>query len=430
MAHFFFRTLVIVAFLPAFLDAQTIQLNAPDLIPKSEVYFSPRTGSFVENSVFEVPILINTQGSSINAIELTVRFDPAKLSIVNPSGGKSVIGVWVEPPSFDNTRGTARFVGVIPGGIRTDAGLIATITFRARTTGATNLRFASDSQILLNDGFGTAANTTLGRADYTIIAKPPEGVAVYSETHPSDRWYNNNSPVFSWDASPESDGYSFHFDNSPLTVPENKVISSSTRHALTNLPDGVWFFHLKAQKGGMWGNSTHYQIKIDTAAPAEFTPRVDYIMASSTSYRGLVTFKTTDLLSGIDHYEVGVLDIGDESSSPIFIQAESPYQVPATADQVRVIVRAFDAAGNTRDATIDVDLNSWFALFVRNSWNIGLASILMVLLALIGVHYLIRHHVLRHLRDAYALFRREQKDDEDDQSPPSSPIVSQNPPRY
>ena len=40
---------------------------------------------------------------------------------------KSIIGVWVEPPAYDNSRGTV--IGVIPNGITTSSGLIGTILF-------------------------------------------------------------------------------------------------------------------------------------------------------------------------------------------------------------------------------------------------------------------------------------------------------------
>ncbi len=112
--------------------AQQVSIDATTLMPHTSVSFSPTTGSFVEGSTFDVPILLDTEGSSINAIELHVIFDSDKLTVINPSSGKSIIGVWTEPPSYDNTRGIANYVGVIPNGIKTGSGLIGTITFKAK----------------------------------------------------------------------------------------------------------------------------------------------------------------------------------------------------------------------------------------------------------------------------------------------------------
>src|SRR5690349_12722131 len=134
------------------LSAQTINLNAQSLLPRAEVFFSPRTGTFLEGSTFEIPIFINTRGNNINTIELSIGFDQNKLRVINPSGGRSIIGIWVEPPFYDNSRGLIRLVGVIPNGIKTDSGLIATVTFKAVATGETSLTIKNDSNILLNDG--------------------------------------------------------------------------------------------------------------------------------------------------------------------------------------------------------------------------------------------------------------------------------------
>lgn len=403
----------------------TIHLNARDLQAKAELFFSPRTGSFTEGSIFEVPILIDTKGNTVNSLEINVQFDQTKLLVVNPSGGTSIIGLWIEPPKFDNSRGTIKLVGAIPNGIKTNSGLVATITFRAQASGAATLRFSSDSQVLLHDGQGTSADTTFGRAQYTIISKPPEGIAVFSETHPtSANWYNNNSPVFSWDSLAGADGYSFALDTSPLTIPANILMATTTQHGFENIADGLWYFHLKARRNGVWGNTTHFALKIDTTPPAAFTPEVNYITVAAAAYRGLVSFKTTDALSGIDHYEVGVLDADNESASPVFIQTESPYQVPINGVKMHVIVRAFDKAGNARDAFVDVDTSSLLAFITRNAWGLALGAIALTLLALIGVHYLVRHHLLRYARDAYRLFRREQKEMDMHNDSPSINIQS------
>ena len=88
-----------------------INLDVSSLLQKASVSFSPRAGSFIAGSTFEVPIVINTQGKSINAIELHIKFNPSRLQIVAPTGQKSIIGLWVAPPSYSNTLGTLTFMG-------------------------------------------------------------------------------------------------------------------------------------------------------------------------------------------------------------------------------------------------------------------------------------------------------------------------------
>ena len=397
---------------PFFIQAQTVNVDASQLLAHVEVSLSPRSGSFVEGSTFQVPILLNTKGRSINGIEIRINFDKDKLSIINPSGGTSIIGVWVEPPGFDNTLGTASYVGVVPSGITTQSGLIGTITFKANVPGQAVVSISSTSKILLNDGLGTEAQVDLGRAEYTILAKAPEGVQIYSETHPiQSDWYNNNNPVLSWVQDPGVTGFSFSLDNQPNTIPDNVVDTVATTKSFETLPDGLWYFHIKAYKNGVWGTTGHFLIQIDTSPPAEFKPEVNYLEAAAIlSQRVLVSFFTTDNLSGVDHYEVGVIDKNQPpTESPVFVQAESPFQVSLTPNgRFQVIIRAIDKAGNVRDESVDVRMPFAVTKFFQDyPVYILLGIILLGLIAFI-LHFFFGHHLMRHARRIWAFVRREE----------------------
>ncbi len=250
----------------------------------------------------------------------------------------------------------------MPGGIVTKSGLIATITFKAKSAGEAVIRVLSSSQVLANDGVGTAVTTDYGRATLTLLPRPPEGPRVFSETHSvEDRWYNSNNPSIGWEKDPGVMDFSFALDDKPFTVPDNTPDSSETRASFEAVPDGIKYFHIKSRKDGVWGQSTHFAIRIDTLPPAEFYPRFDVLAAIIS--RVLVSFSTTDSLSGVDHYEVGVIDRSVAPDvSPAFVEAESPYQLPTeVSGDLRVIVRAFDRAGNVRDGFVDIGggLHSW-----------------------------------------------------------------------
>lgn len=391
---------------------QTIQINASQLIPHAEVSFAPQSGTFVEGSTFQVPILINTKGTSINGIDLKISFDANKLSIIQPSNGKSIIGVWVEPPAYDNTRGTASFVGVIPDGITTSSGLIGTITFLAKGTGKAVVGFKSNSSILVNDGLGSDASTNFGRAVYDVIPKPPEGVRIHSETHPSqDTWYNNKNPFFTWDKEQGVAGFSYVLDNKPSTIPDNVSLTTDTVKAYQDLNDGLYYFHVKAIKNGVWGTTGTFLVRIDTTPPADFKPRAEYVVAAVIAVeRTLVSFFTTDNLSGVDHYEVGIIDKSQPATeSPVFTVAESPSQIPlAGADKLRVIVRAVDKAGNTKDQSIDIQAPFVITQFITNYATYILLGILILALMMLLIHYLFGHKVLAHLRRAFAIVKEEE----------------------
>jgi hypothetical protein len=391
--------------------AQYSNIDASKLVPRAEISFSPRTGSFVEGSTFEVPILLNTKGNSINSIELKIIFDKDKLSIIKPSNGSSIIGVWVEPPKYDNTKGTASYVGVVPNGIVTASGQIGSITFKALKTGLASVRIGNESTLLLNNGLGTEVTFDSIKANYSIIPKAPEGLNVFSETHPfQGDWYNNNNPVISWDGGASFDGYSFELDNKPSTIPDNIIDSTETTRSYENLSDGLWYFHIKASKNGVWGSTTHFLIKLDTVPPADFKPESNYVVASiALVERTLISFFTTDNLSGVDHYEVGVIDKSQPlTESPVFIETESPYQVPLKAgSNLRVVVRAIDKAHNVRDVSVDVKPPILITKFIKQYIVYILLAIILIGLAALIMHYVFGHHIIRHIKEFKKLLNEE-----------------------
>lgn len=361
--------------------SNTVDVNT--LIQKATVSFSPKAGSFTQGSLFEVPIMIDTHGKSVNAVELYIQFDPRKLTIVDPVGRQSVVGVWVEPPTYSNSQGTLKLVGTIPGGITTGAGLIGKITFKGIAPGESRVTFLTKSQVLANDGLGSDVATNFGSASYTVTLQPPEGPRVFSETHPfSEYWYNNSAPVLAWEKDEGVSAYSFVVDDKPFTIPDNESDTTEQRVSLPDTQNGVRYFHIKAKKSSMWGGTTHFMFRLDTLPPADFTPTYERISSGAVQGRVLVSFFTTDSLSGIDHYEVGVIDKSESLEvSPVFVVATSPYQLPVkTSGNVRVIVRAYDAAGNVTDKQIDISGFS-FVGFIKG--NI-ISLLVMVLLAVMG----------------------------------------------
>lgn len=412
MKYFIFSISFLALFLsPAGVFAQTTYLNAQDLRQTAEIYFSPRQGTFLEGSTFQVPIFINTKGNSINAVELHVEFDPNRFSIVSPSGGVSIIGLWVEPPSYNNSKGTAKIIGTIPNGITTGSGLIASITFQAKGSGTGEVSISSASQVLMNDGIGTPVELQSNQGRYTIMAKPPEGATVFSDTHPfQDRWYNNNNATLAWSKEPGVTGFSYILDDKPTTVPDNTVISDDTVKAYQDMHDGVWYFHIKALKSGVWGAPTTYVLRIDTTPPAVFTPTIDYLSAAVVA-RFLVSFFTTDALSGVDHYEVGVIDQSTPvTESPVFVQTESPYQLPFTdASRAQIIIRAFDRAGNIREGTVQAAVPLASMKFITDHAVGILLGILALIVILFILHYIFNHRLIRRIEKGLALLKEEEK---------------------
>jgi hypothetical protein len=321
------------------------------------LFLSPDSTSTVAGKTFEVSVFLDTGGNTINTLDVFIKFPSDKLQVVSPSIGKSIIGIWTSPPGFNNSIGEVHFRGGIPApGTNTPNGLISTITFRAKSVGIATVSFGSNSKILLNDGYGTNVLTNMRGASYNISLPQSEGPTITSPTHPDqNRWYKNSTPALEWTSPFKIDGSSYVLTQNPIDVPDD--ISEGSRQSVSykNLADGLYYFHLKAISKGTWGGVSRYAIKIDNSPPAKFT--VDILPNKRTSVRSpLITFDTTDAISGLNHYELkivprnltfkeGILQSGEEG---FFIEVPNRYVIDQELDlgDYDVIVRAFDNAGN------------------------------------------------------------------------------------
>ncbi len=334
------RIVSLVSLSLAFLFSVCLTMSAE--ADGASLYLSPQSGTFFVGSTFTVSIYANTKGNEINVVEVDLKFPPNLLQVTSPTAGESFVSEWLSPPSYSNIKGTISFQGGIPGGITTSAGLISTITFRAKSSGSAKVEFLESSKVLLNDGKGTSISVTTIGGLYEILIPPPEGPKILSPTHPdSDIWYRDNSPSFSWDKGNGVTDFSFSFSQNPQENPDDASEGDINFKSYTEVSDGIWYFHLRAKKRDVWGKTSHAAVKIDVSPPQEFSPKVD-------TYSRFVYFETEDIHSGIDYYEVSVRDITKAPlDQPFFIEAVSPFKIPyEESGRYSVVVRAFDKAGN------------------------------------------------------------------------------------
>lgn len=373
----------------------------------ASLYLSPSTGTFDVGSTFNVSVFLNTGGQNINAVGVNIKFDPKKIQLVNPTAGKSFISIWIAQPSYSNMEGTIFFQGGIPTpGINTSSGLVSTLTFRALAPGDTAVYFINSSQVLLDDGNGTNILNFTGRGSYSVSIPPPEGPKVYSSTHNDlNKWRKNNNPIFSWEKDKGVTDFSYAIDLDSENTPDNASEGENTSVSYAGMKDGIWYFHIKAKKQGIWGGITNYIALIDTTPPAAFTPEI--LQGNiTTETQPVVSFITTDSLSGIDHFEIKTIDITSDRTTKedsFYIEAVSPYRLPAMKEGKYIVaVRAFDKAGNWRDKTANVEIVPEGFKFYKNGfwlegtfipyWLVLLISIiLLIILSLILIYWWNRH---------------------------------------
>jgi len=339
----------------------------------SSLYLSPGSGTFFIGSTFDVSIFVNTGGNNVNAVRVDLKFDPRKLQIASPTAGRSFISVWIAQPSYSNIEGRASFQGGTPSpGINTSSGLVSTITFRAVAPGETVVSILDSSQVLLDDGKGTNALSSIARGVYSILIPPPEGPKVFSPTHPDqNKWYKNKSITFSWEKEEGVTDFSYSIDQDFHGTPDNLSEGDHISVSFSDLEDGIWYFHIKAKKGDSWGGITHYLAQIDTIPPAAFDLNFEPALRSPimTSKEPIVSFITTDSLSGLDHFELKIIYLQksvEEEGEEVgfFIEASSPYKLPALdLGEHEVVVRATDKAGNWRDISERIEVAPIYRMF-------------------------------------------------------------------
>ena len=103
--------------------------------------------------------------------------DPGKVAVTGVYDGGSIIDFWVEPPSVSNASHTIDLAGIIPGGLTTSDGRIASFTAVPAGPGGIPASFGTVSaKVLLNDGKGTPATVAVVSTPFvpgTQTSSPP-----------------------------------------------------------------------------------------------------------------------------------------------------------------------------------------------------------------------------------------------------------------
>ncbi len=102
----------------------------------------------------------------------------------------------------------------------------------------------------------------------------PSTPRISSYTHPySSRYYSNFNPIFSYLSTDASGigGYSFTLNRTSTTIPDTTIEGVPTSVLYKNVPNGKWYFHIRAvDKSNLWGSTSHFRINIDRYRPRTY----------------------------------------------------------------------------------------------------------------------------------------------------------------
>lgn len=361
----------------------------------ADVVISPSTGSYTPGQTFTVSVRVSPGGQSVNAVEASLKFDPAVLSVVNVSKTGSVFSLWTTEPTFSNSAGTISFGGGSPSPFTAQSNLVS-VTFRAVAAG-TGAVSVSNASVLAADGRGTDVYSKSTNGSFTIAAAatptPPPTEPTPTPTAPADTekeegdneaaiifgdpprapevgsktfldpevWYATTDGLFEWELPFDVNEVAVMLATSSDNQPEltkSAIYNPPIKEFGTNrenVTDGIQYLSIKYKNQVGWGAVLNRKLQIDTTPPEDFA--IDVRISNSPSGFPQLNFEANDVTSGIDYYEMTIADKEPIKVTPD--EAKIGYLLKELEDGTYTVkVVAHDKAGNVKEATVAVQITA------------------------------------------------------------------------
>lgn len=175
--------------------------------------------------IFSVNIIVTDLQQAMNAASGVITFPVSQLEVVSLSKEGLLLSLWVKEPVFSNVNGTVSFEGVVPNpGFSGVTGKLLTVTFKAKTVGFGDIKFASGS-VLANDGRGTNMLTGFGNAKISLTNPPTPTTVPPAATKPRVPTSSSTKSITSQKAQDAFDA----FYGSTTEKHEGKVAKASAQ---------------------------------------------------------------------------------------------------------------------------------------------------------------------------------------------------------
>lgn len=348
-------------------------LFTPALVLAATLAVTPATGVYSAGSTFTARVLVNTAGKPINAAEGTLKFNPQELTVVSVDRSGSIFNLWVTEPTFSNSAGTITFSGGLPSGYTGSSGTVFNVTFRTKAASNAKVSLTGGS-VLANDGMGTNVLTGMSGGTYTVQApsttpepeeieyvapaNTPAAPKITSTTHTdADSWYQTKAATLAWTLPAGVTAVRTLLDTSPTTIPTKVYENPISSIELTDLPEGVSYFHIQFQNADGWGKVAHYRLAVDTEKPTEFIiTQAEGVVAANPIQT--LSLAVKDTASGVAKYLVKV------DADPVYEYSDTAQTGKITLPSLppgyhTVIIEAIDKAGNSLVSTFSFTIESF-----------------------------------------------------------------------
>ncbi len=243
----------------------------------------------------------------------------------------------------------------------TSEGAAASVSYTGKADGAWCFHVRAESGAGL---WGPAAHYTVS-IDATPLTAPQN---LTSNPAPNATgWLTMNSPTMTWSAPASTSGvtgYSYGpldhpasgSTTCPTTAPDTTSEGTATSVSYSNLADGISCFHVRAENAaGVWGDTAHYTLRIDSVAPTSpanltTTPSADGLSHATRTIAASWS-AGTDATSGVAGYyytfdNVATRPANTPLSADTFTATTTATLSNSTDGVWYVHVRTIDAAGN------------------------------------------------------------------------------------
>lgn len=163
----------------------------------ANLYLEPQSGTYSQGDTFTVKVRLDNQDECVNAVDVYVKYPKDSIQAVDVGRGDSILTLWTVEPTIDRDKGVVHFSGGLPGGycgrIEGDpeyTNVLAEIVFQVPgliigEKGADNglITFDPQSEVLLNDGFGTKAALITSDSAFAIVSPGASGT--------KDTWFDH-----------------------------------------------------------------------------------------------------------------------------------------------------------------------------------------------------------------------------------------------
>ena len=314
----------------------TLCVTYPATVFAATLTIDPASGEFGPGDTFVLTVRVDPlDGECINAVAAEINYPKDWMRAVAVSKGESILTLWPDEPTVDTARGSVYFNGGTPAG------------YCGRVLGD-----PGKTNVLAKIVFSIPGNMIGGK-----VATGPEPLLLT---------FGPKTQVLL------NDGFG---TPAPLETVGGSYIRtmSSVGHA------------------NEWTDIVH----ADNISPDLFTVSVEQ---DRQTYQGkyFIVFSTLDKQSGVHHYEITEDDpnhfgfVVNKKEPALAVTAKSPYLLTDQTLSSRIIVRAFDHAGNMQEALVSPKSHSGAPIASESAGSnmmMWIAGILIGLLVIFGAFW-------------------------------------------